>query len=105
MSWVFLTIAILSEVLGTVSMKYSEGFSRLWPSVFVFLFYGSALLFINLALKNIPLSVAYTIWAGLGTVLVAMVGIIYFDESANILKLASIALIVIGVVGLKLTTH
>lgn len=103
MSWLYLTLAILFEVAGTMSMKFSEGFTKLWPSVLVFVCYGIALTLVTVALRKIELSVAYTIWAGVGTTLIALIGIFYFGETATALKVVSIALVIAGVVGLKYT--
>jgi small multidrug resistance pump len=102
-SWLYLFAAILCEVAGTISMKFSEGLTKLIPSALLFTFYFAAFTFMALSLRKIELSVAYTIWAGVGTALVAAVGIFYFGEQASALKLASIALVIAGVVGLKLS--
>lgn len=100
--WFFLTSAIILEVAGTISMKFSDGFTKLIPSVSMAIFYIASLAMLTLALKKIELSIAYAIWAGVGTALIAMVGIFYFNETATTLKFVSILLIVIGVVGLNL---
>ncbi len=100
--WLMLALAIVFEVAGTTSMKLSAGFTRLLPSVAIFVCYGLAFYFLTLALRRIDLGVAYAIWAGLGTVLVAVVGWGLFGERMGALKLASLGLIVIGVVGLHL---
>ncbi|MBS3757744.1 MAG: multidrug efflux SMR transporter [Desulfobacterales bacterium] len=99
--WFFLFIAIVLEVAGTTSMKLSEGFSRLVPSVLIFLFYGLSFAGLTLALKRIDVSVAYAIWAGLGTALITVIGLIYFKEPATALKIISIGLIILGVIGLN----
>jgi small multidrug resistance pump len=96
----FLTAAIVLEVAGTVSMKLSHGFSQALPSVLLFLFYGASFTCLNFALRTIEVSVAYAIWSALGLILVAAIGILVLRESASALKLASIVLIVVGVVGL-----
>jgi small multidrug resistance pump len=101
MSWVWLTLAIGCEVPGTIAMKVSAGFTKPIPSLVMIVCYVFALGFVNLALKEIPLSIAYTIWAGVGTTLVALIGIFLFHEPATALKIGSIALVVAGVVGLK----
>lgn len=100
--WLFLTLAILLEVAGTISMKFAEGFSKLVPSLLMAAFYLASLAALTLALKKIELGIAYAIWAGVGTALIAGVGILYFKEPATALKLISIALIIMGVVGLNL---
>lgn len=103
MSWLYLFAAILFEVAGTMSMKFSQGLTKLLPSVLIFVFYAAAFALVTIALRKIELSVAYTIWAGVGTALVAAIGIFYFGEQATALKVASIALVIAGVVGLKLS--
>jgi small multidrug resistance pump len=103
MSWFYLSLAIFLEVSGTVSMKLSEGFTKLKPSVAMLVFYILSLGSLNLALKRIDVGVAYAIWAGLGTALVAAIGILWFKEPSTTLKMVSIALIIIGVVGLNLS--
>ncbi len=102
MHWIYLTIAILFEVAGTTSMKLSHGFTRILPSIMIFVFYGLSFAAITLALKRLEVSVAYAIWAGLGTVLITIIGILWFREPGNLIKYISIALIVIGVIGLNL---
>ena len=98
--WLFLTAAIVLEVAGTVSMKLSHGFSNALPSLLLFLFYGASFTCLNFALRTIDVSVAYAIWSALGLMLVAAIGILVLRESAGALKIGSIALIVLGVVGL-----
>lgn len=100
--WVFLVLAIAFEVSGTTSMKLSDGFSHLWWSGAMLVFYLLSFALLTLALKKIDVSVAYAIWSGVGTVLIAIIGIFYFKEPATAAKLVSIALIVAGVVGLNL---
>jgi small multidrug resistance pump len=104
MPWIFLSIAILFEVAGTTSMKMSRGFAEIWPTIGVFVFYVGAAAAIILALRRLELSIAYAIWSGVGTALTVMIGIAYFREPLTAVKLASIALVVIGVVGLSLAS-
>jgi len=101
--WLFLVGAIVLEVAGTTSMKLSEGFSRAVPSVLIFVFYGASFVGLTLALKKIDVSVAYAVWSGIGTALVAVIGIVYFRETVTGLRVASILLIIAGVVGLNLS--
>ena len=103
MGWFYLVLAILLEVAGTTNMKLSQGFSKTLPSILIFVFYGLSFTMLTLALKSIDISIAYAIWAGVGTVLIVVIGIIWFKESATFLKLASIALIILGVVGLNMS--
>jgi small multidrug resistance pump len=102
MSWLYLILAILLEVCGTTSMKLSQGFTKLVPSILIFVFYCLSFSSITLALKQIDVSVAYAVWSGLGTALIAIVGILWFREPFTSLKVASIALIIAGVIGLNL---
>ena len=100
----YLMLAILAEVAGTTSIKLSEGFTRLVPSVAIFVFYGLSLGMLNLALKEIDLSFAYAVWSGVGMALIAMVGIYWFSEPIGTLKVMSLGLIAVGIVGLHLST-
>ncbi|MEH2395043.1 MAG: multidrug efflux SMR transporter [Nostoc sp.] len=100
-SWIYLIAAILFEVSGTTCMKLSQGFTRILPSLLIFVFYGLCFTFLTFALKRLEVSVAYSVWAGLGTILIAIIGIICFHESATLMKLMSIALIIIGVIGIN----
>ncbi|MEH2169806.1 MAG: multidrug efflux SMR transporter [Nostoc sp.] len=100
-SWIYLILAILFEVSGTTCMKLSQGFTKIVPSILIFVFYGLCFTFLTFALKRLEVSVAYSVWAGLGTILIALIGIIWFQESATLIKLVSIALIIIGVIGIN----
>lgn len=102
MAWVLLLAAIILEICGTTCMKLSAGFTRPVPSVLLFLFYIAAFTCLTFAMKTIDISVAYAIWAGLGTALIAIIGFIYFGDSATPLKIGCIVLIIAGVVGLNL---
>ncbi len=104
MSWLYLFLAIVTEVAGTTSMKVSDGFSRTGPSILIFVFYGVSLSFLTLALKQIEVSIAYAVWSGLGTALIATIGIVWFREPVTTLKMISLALIIAGVVGLQLAS-
>ena len=104
MHWLFLLLAIISEVTGTTCMKLSAGFTQLVPSIAIVIFYGISLSTFTIAIKKIDLSVAYAIWSSLGIVLIATVGVLWFNEAATALKIMSIMLIVIGVIGLKLSS-
>jgi small multidrug resistance pump len=103
MYWTCLAMAIVLEVSGTTCMKLSQGFTRVLPSCLGFLFYGISLTFLILALKRIEVSIAYAVWSAVGTSLIAVIGIVWFGESANPLKVFSLALVVAGVVGLHLS--
>jgi small multidrug resistance pump len=105
MPWIFLSVAILFEVAGITSLKLSRGFAEMWPSVGVFVFYVCSAAAVVLALRRLELSVAYAIWSGVGTALTAMIGFAYFREPLTLIKLASLALVVLGVVGLSLASR
>jgi small multidrug resistance pump len=100
MYWLYLALAIVLEVCGTTSMKLSDGFSKLTPSVLIFIFYGLSFAAFVFALKRIDVSLAYAIWAGLGVLLISAVGIVYFKEPVSALKIASTVLVIGGVIGL-----
>lgn len=101
-SWLFLFLAIFFEIAGTTSVKLSNGFTRLVPSILMFLFYGLSLSCLSLALKRIEVSVAYAIWCGIGITAIGLIGVLFFHESISIVKIISILLIIIGICGLKL---
>jgi small multidrug resistance pump len=99
--WLCLAGAIVLEIAGTTSMKLSHGFSRTLPSVLLFLFYGLSFALMTVAVKRIDVSVSYAIWSGVGTTLITLIGVAWFGESLTRVQLASIALIIAGVVGLR----
>ena len=101
-AWIYLAGAIVLEVAGTTNMKLSHGFSRLLPSVLLFVFYALAFIGLTVALKRLDLSIAYAIWAGVGTILTALIGFVLFKEPVTVWKVISIALIIVGVIGLEL---
>ncbi|MGF1624745.1 MAG: DMT family transporter [Alphaproteobacteria bacterium] len=102
MSWILLGIAIALEVAGTTSMKLSDGFSRLTPTVLVFVLYAGAFSLLIVTLKRLELGITYAIWSGVGTAATAAIGIFFFAESTGPLKLVFIGVIIFGVVGLYL---
>jgi small multidrug resistance pump len=103
-NWLFLALAIVLEISGTVSMKLSEGLSRLIPTVMIFVFYGLSFTAFTMAIKKIDLVIAYAIWAGLGTAGITLIGFLYFKETASLSKLICLSLIIVGVVGLNLSS-
>ena len=103
MHWLYLILAIFSEVAGTISMKLSAGFTKTIPAVFIWIFYGICFYFLALTLKKIEVSVSYAIWSGVGTALIAIVGIIYFREPISLLKVIGVLAIISGVVVLNLS--
>lgn len=100
--WLYLLIAILTEVVGTSLMKVSQGLTRLVPTISMFVLYAISFVFMALALKKIEVGIAYAIWSGLGTALIAMIGIAWFRESISVPKLVGIVLIIVGVILLNL---
>jgi small multidrug resistance pump len=104
-SWLYLIIAILFEVSGTTCMKLSEEFTKLFPSIFIFVFYGLCLTFLTLSLRKLEVGIVYAVWAGVGTILITSIGIFWFSESFSWVKIMSIFLIIIGVVGLNLSEY
>ena len=103
MHWCYLIVAIILEVAGTTCMKLSKGFAKLLPSLLIFVFYGLSFGAMTLTLKKIDVSVAYAVWSGMGTALIVVVGFFWFKEPLGAVKLFSLALIIIGVVGLRLS--
>lgn len=101
-SWLFLSAAIGLELLGTISLKLSDGLSRPGLALIVLLAYVSSFSLLAQALKQIEVGVAYAIWSGLGTALIACVGVLCFQESFSLLKVLSLLLIIAGVIGLNI---
>ena len=100
MPWFLLALAILSEVVGTLALKMSNGFSILIPSIIVVVGYGASLWFLALCLKSLDVGTAYAIWAGAGTALISIAGVFLFAEPMTAIKAMSLALVILGVVGL-----
>jgi quaternary ammonium compound-resistance protein SugE len=104
MAWIWLTLAGLLEVVWAIGLKYTDGVTRLWPSVVT----GAAMLgsvyFLALAVRTIPIGTGYAVWTGIGAVGVATLGILLFNESRDVVRLGSIALIVAGIAGLKFSS-
>jgi quaternary ammonium compound-resistance protein SugE len=104
MSWAYLVVAGLLEVAWAVGLKYTAGFTRLWPSVFTLATMAGSVGMLGLALRALPLGTAYAVWTGIGTVGTAVFGMAMLGEPAGALRLLSIGLIVAGIAGLKLLT-
>ena len=102
MNWLYLAIAIVSEVIATSALKAAEGFTRWVPSLVVVVGYASAFYFLSLTLRSIPLGVAYAIWSGVGVVLISLVGWLLYRQSLDAAALIGIGLIVAGVLVLNL---
>ncbi|WP_435951830.1 quaternary ammonium compound efflux SMR transporter SugE [Dryocola sp. BD626] len=105
MAWFILVIAGLLEVVWAVGLKYTHGFSRLWPSVITIVAMVVSMALLSWAMKTLPTGTAYAVWTGIGAVGAAITGILMLGESANPARIASLALIVIGIIGLKISTH
>ncbi|MGQ0833659.1 MAG: quaternary ammonium compound efflux SMR transporter SugE [Gammaproteobacteria bacterium] len=103
-AWLYLVIAGLFEVGWAIGLKYTEGWSRPWPSVWTAAAMIASFVFLAQALKSIPVGTGYAIWTGIGAAGTAALGIILFGESAAAARLACIGLIIVGIVGLKLTS-
>ncbi len=102
--WVILGIAGAFEVVWAVGLKYTDGFSRLWPSVITLVAMAISVYFLAIAVKSIPLGTGYAVWTGIGAAGTAILGIVLFSESADAIRLFCIALIIAGIAGLKLTS-
>jgi len=105
MSWIILFIAGLLEVVWAIGLKYTHGFTRLTPSVITVTAMIVSIVLLSWAMRSLPVGTAYAVWTGIGAVGAAITGILLLGESASLARIASLALIVAGIVGLKLTTH
>lgn len=104
MAWLLLIIAGLCEIVWAIGLKYAEGFTRLWPSVTTVVAMLVSIVLLGYAMKSLPVGTSYAVWVGVGAVGTAILGIVLLGESASPGRLASLALIVAGIVGLKLAT-
>ena len=105
MAWVYLGLAIVAEIIATIALQATQGFSKLWPSVLTLAGYALAFYFLSLTLRSIPLGIAYAIWAGVGIVLTALIGYFVFRQSLDFAAMIGIALIVSGVVVINLFSN
>jgi quaternary ammonium compound-resistance protein SugE len=103
MAWILILLAGISEIFMALFLKESKGFSQLWPSLGFVVFAALSFGLLSLAIKSLPVGTAYAVWTGIGAAGTAILGIILLGESADLLKLGSIAFIVLGVVGLQLS--
>ncbi|MFZ2450645.1 MAG: QacE family quaternary ammonium compound efflux SMR transporter [Methylobacter sp.] len=103
MAWLLLFLAGGVEIVFAISLKYNEGFTRLWPSLLTAASGAVSFYLLTLAIKTLPIGTAYAVWTGIGAVGVAILGIVLFKESADWLRLVSILLVIVGIIGLKLT--
>ena len=103
MAWIYILIASAFEISWAVGLKYSEGFTQFKATIFTVVAMILSYVFLSLGAKNLPIGTAYAVWTGIGVVGTAIYGILYFDEPRDLLRLAFIFLIVIGIIGLRLT--
>lgn len=104
MSWFILVIAGLFEIAWAIGLKYTDGFSRLWPSVGTIAAMALSFILLGVAMKSLPVGTAYAVWVGVGAVGTAILGIILLGEPANAGRIISLSLIVAGIIGLKLAS-
>jgi quaternary ammonium compound-resistance protein SugE len=102
--WLLLLLAGVAEICWVVGLKFSEGFTRLWPSAFTVAALGASMVLLGLAARSLPIGTAYAVWTGIGAAGAAVAGVFLFGESASAARLACIAVIVAGVAGLKLSS-
>ena len=100
--WIFLTLAIISEVIGTSFLKSTEGFTKLLPSIIVLLGYCAAFYFLSLTLDSIPIGMAYAIWSGVGIAAITVVSVVFFEQKLDFAAVIGMGLIIAGVVVLRL---
>ena len=105
MSWTILFLAGIFEIFWAVGLKYSDGFTKLFPTIFTIVTMIISFYLLSLALKNLPIGTAYAVWVGIGTVGTVIAGIMLFGESMSLIRVMSILFILIGIVGLKFTTN
>ncbi|EPC9995676.1 quaternary ammonium compound efflux SMR transporter SugE [Enterobacter ludwigii] len=105
MSWIILVIAGLLEVVWAIGLKYTHGFTRLTPSVITLTAMIVSIVLLSWAMRSLPVGTAYAVWTGIGAVGAAITGILLLGESASLARIASLSLIVAGIIGLKLSTH
>jgi small multidrug resistance pump len=102
MKWIFLSIAIIAEVIGTSALKSAEGFTKIGPSLIVVIGYGISFYFLSLTLKTIPVGIAYAIWSGVGITLISIIGYFFYKQSIDLPAIIGILLIMAGVIVINL---
>ena len=102
MNWIYLLIAGFFEIFWAVGLKFSQGFSKILPSIFTVIGMLASFYFLSLALKKLPLSIAYAIWTGIGTVGTVLFGVFYFGESISLAKIICVTMIIFGIIGLRI---
>lgn len=103
LAWIYLLIAGLFEAAWAIGLKYTQGFTRLWPSVLTIIAMAISLYFLGLALKNLPVGTAYAVWTGIGAFVTVILGIILFGESVHFARIFFLFLLLVSIVGLKFT--
>lgn len=104
MSWVTLIIAGIFEIFWAISLKYTDGFTKLIPSLLTIFAMLISFWLLSISLKTLPLGTAYAVWVGIGTIGTVIAGVILFNDSLNLLRIVSIIFIILGIIGLKITT-
>ena len=104
MAWIILIVAGLLEVGWAIGLKYTEGFTRLWPSIWTVAAMIASVWLLAIAMKSLPVGTAYSVWVGVGAAGTVILGVVLLDEPANVARLGSVAVIIAGIVGLKLST-
>jgi len=105
MNWLILVVAGLFEIGWAIGLKYTQGFTRLWPTVGTTLSMVISVGLLGIAMKSLPVGTAYAVWVGVGAIGTALLGIVLFDEPVNIFRMISLALILTGIIGLKLSIN
>ena len=105
MPWIYLVVAGVFEIGWAIGLKFTEGFSRLWPSAWTIVAMIASFVFLAQALKHLPLGTAYAVWTGIGAAGTAVLGIILFDESRDVVRLFCLGLVLLGIFGLKLSAQ
>jgi len=104
MAWLLLMVAGILEVGWAIGLKYTQGFTRLWPSVWTVVAMVISMGLLGIATKSLPIGTAYSVWVGVGAVGTVLFGVLFFGEPASAARMLSVALIVVGIIGLKLAT-
>jgi quaternary ammonium compound-resistance protein SugE len=104
LAWIILFVAGLFEIVWAIGLKYTEGFTRLWPTLATVAAMVASVVLLGIAMKQLPVGTAYAVWTGIGAVGTAILGIVLFGESAAVARLLCLGLILVGIVGLKLVT-
>ncbi|RZI79014.1 MAG: multidrug efflux SMR transporter [Rubrivivax sp.] len=104
-AWLVLAASVVAEVLGTLALRYASGFTKLWPSVAVVICYACAIWLMSFAVKHLEMGLTYAVWAGAGTALTALLGMVWFQEATSVLRFAGLGCIVAGVIALNLSAQ